>query len=125
MPNPNIHKHKNPLPDLLEYFQEEIMFPWLEYCIEKMANLTVELARNELITNIIPNANAQRNQSDIDNEEENESNRQIQDCLLQVYLDCPVSVLMTWRWLRRLGFTYDTRKNPSLLTGMVVELNQT
>jgi hypothetical protein len=27
MPNPKIHKHKNPLPDLLEYFQEEITLP--------------------------------------------------------------------------------------------------
>jgi hypothetical protein len=95
MPNPKIHKHKNPLPDLLEYFQEEIRLPWLEYCIEQLADVTVELACSELITNIIPNANAQRNQSDVDNEDENESNTQIQDCLLQVYLDCPVSISNT------------------------------
>ena len=34
LPNPKIHKQKKPLPDLLEYFQEEITLPWLEYCIE-------------------------------------------------------------------------------------------
>ena len=41
LPIPRIHKQKNPLPDLLEYFQEEITLPWLEYCIENLANLTV------------------------------------------------------------------------------------
>jgi hypothetical protein len=60
LPNPRIHKEKNPLPDLLEYFQEEITLPWLEYCIENLADLTVELARNELITKIIPEVNAQK-----------------------------------------------------------------
>jgi hypothetical protein len=128
LPNPKIHKQKNPLPDLLEYFQEEITLPWLEYCIANLADLTVELARNELITNIIPNANAQ-NQSDVngvdecasadchDKEEENENNRRIQDCLLQVYLDFPVSMSTTWRWLRRLGFSYDTRKKSFFVDG--------
>ena len=53
LPNPKIHKQKNPLPDLLDYFREEITLPWLEYCIENLANLTVELAHNELITKII------------------------------------------------------------------------
>jgi hypothetical protein len=60
----------------------------------------VELAHNELITKIIPNANAQQ-QSDINgvdksggtgrNDDEDENNRRIQDCLLQVYLDFPIS----------------------------------
>jgi hypothetical protein len=107
LPNPRIHKQKNPLPDLLEYFQEEITLPWLEYCIENLADLTVELACNELITKIIPNANAQK-QSDVngvdksggtgrnDDEDEDENNRRIQDCLLQVYLDFPISISMTW-----------------------------
>ena len=43
LPNPRIHKLKNPLPHLLEYFQEEITLPWLEYCIENLADLTVDL----------------------------------------------------------------------------------
>jgi Zn-finger protein len=37
-------KQKKPLPELLELFQEEITLPWLEYCIENLADLTVELA---------------------------------------------------------------------------------
>jgi hypothetical protein len=110
IPNPKIHKHKNPLPDLLEYFQGEITLPWLE-------DLTVELACNELITNIIPHANAQRNHRDVDNEDENERNTQIQDYPLQVYLDCPVFISTTWRWLRRLGFTYDTQKKSFFVDG--------
>ena len=70
LPNPRIHKEKNPLPELLEYFQEEITFPWVDYCIENLADLTVELARNELVTKIIPNASA-----GIDNENANEIGR--------------------------------------------------
>jgi hypothetical protein len=55
-PNPKIHKQKKPLPDLLAYFQEEIAIPWHQYCIENLADLTIELARNELITKILPSA---------------------------------------------------------------------
>jgi hypothetical protein len=105
-PNPRIHKQKNPLPDLLEYFQEEITLPWLEYCIENLADLTVELARNELITKIIPNANApsvsingvdECTSTDCDDkDDENETNTQIQNCLLQVYLDFPIFISTTW-----------------------------
>ena len=55
-PNPNIHKAKKPLPDLLEYFQDEITIPWHHYCIENLADLTIEFARNELVSKIIPAA---------------------------------------------------------------------
>jgi hypothetical protein len=65
LPNPRIQKQNNPLPDLLEYFQEEITLPWLKYCIENLADLTVELAWNELITKIIPDVNAQKQQEDL------------------------------------------------------------
>ena len=43
----------------LEHVQEEITLPWLEYCINNCADHKVELAHNELITKIIPNANTQ------------------------------------------------------------------
>jgi hypothetical protein len=129
LPNPKIHKQKKPLPDLLEYFQEEITLPWLEYCTQNLADLTVELARNELITKIIPNANAQK-QSDvngvgngvvpaeaIEDENENANNRPIQDCLIQLYLDFPISISTTWRWLQHLGFSYDNRKKSFFVDG--------
>ena len=128
LPNPRIHKLKNPLPHLLEYFQKEITLPWLEYCIENLADLTVDLAQNELITKIIPNANAPSVINGVDEyastdcddkEDENENNRQqqIQNCLLQVYLDFPISISTTWHWLRRLGFSYDTRKKSFFVDG--------
>jgi hypothetical protein len=110
LPNPRIHKEMNPLPELLEYFQEESTLPWLEYCIENLADLTVELACNELITKIIPNASAST-------DDENENDKQIQDCLLQVYLKYPISILMTWCCLRHLGFSYDTRKKSFFVDG--------
>ena len=34
----------------------------------------------------------------------------IRDCLLQVFIECPISLSTTWRWLRKIGFSYDTRK---------------
>ncbi len=55
-PNPNIHKAKKPLPDLLEYFQDEITIPWHHYCIENLVDLTIEFAQNELVSKIIPAA---------------------------------------------------------------------
>jgi hypothetical protein len=38
--------------------QEEITNPWLGYCSENLADLTVELARNEINNCLIPNAAA-------------------------------------------------------------------
>jgi hypothetical protein len=110
LPNPCILKEKNPLPELLEYFQDEIMFPWVDYCITNLADLTVELAQNELVTKIIPNASA-----GIDNKNANET--QIQESLLEDYLQYPISISTTWRWLRRLGFSYDTRKKSFFVDG--------
>lgn len=130
MPNPKILK-KRPLPDLLEYFRDEITSPWLGYCIENLADLTVEMARNHLVTSLIPSAAAARtiNIDVVDNneiigevlqEEEGGSSMQqktIKDCLLRVYLESPISLSTTWRWLRRLGFTYDTRKKSFFVDG--------
>ena len=91
---------KNLLPDLLEYFHEEIILPQSEYCIENLADLTVELACNKWFTKIIPNANAQ-NESDANEDDESGS-------LLQDYLDCPPLISTTcWCWLQCLGFSYD------------------
>jgi hypothetical protein len=59
LPNPKVlNKQKQPLPELLEYMQEEITNPWLGYCSENLADLTVELARNEINNCLIPNAAA-------------------------------------------------------------------
>jgi hypothetical protein len=59
LPDPKIHKQQRPLPDLLEYFHEEITLPWVGYCNTNLATLTVESARNELIIKIIPKCSIQ------------------------------------------------------------------
>ena len=139
LPDPKIHKHKKPLPDLLEYFQEEVTLPWIDYCIGNLADLTVEQARNELITKIIPSAalslttSARTNHNGTHESEDNttievdegiEETRSskmqyqtIEDGLLQSYLDLPISLSTTWRWLRRLGFHYDSRKESFSVDG--------
>ena len=43
LPDPKIRKQKS-LPDLLEYFREEITLPWTAYCVKNLADLTVEMA---------------------------------------------------------------------------------
>ena len=120
MPNPKIFK-KKPLPELLEYFPEEITSPWLGYCIEKLADLTVEMARNHLVTDLIPSA-AEGNEEQRGLEEEQEEGRTvttptIRSLLLQDYLKNPISMTSTWRWLKRLGFIYDTRKKSFFVDG--------
>ena len=141
MPNPKILK-KRPLPDLLEYFPDEITSPWLGYCIENLADLTVEMARNQLVTSLIPSAAARTTsnsdaatignndtaigevvlQQELEQDARQEGGsilqqKMIRDCLLQVYLERPISLSTTWRWLRRLGFTYDTRKKSFFVDG--------
>ena len=137
--DPKIHKHKKPLPDLLEYFREEVTLPWIDYCIGNFAGLTVEQARNELITKIIPIAalssttsastnhnvsHESKNNTMIEVDEGIEETRKskmqyqtIKHCLLQLYLGLPISLTTTWQWLRRLGFHYDNRKKSFLLMG--------
>ena len=120
---------------MLEYFREEITLPWLGYCIENLADLTVELARNELILSLIPSA-ATRTSNTIAADEESDKELQssplveyeeqqqggnkkptIRDCLLQVYIECPISLSTTLRWLRRICFSYDTRKKSFFVDG--------
>ena len=140
LPDPKIRKQKKPLPDLLDYFYKEIHVPWVDYCITNLADLTVELARNELITKIIPKCSSRQNDNgeEIDdddneleyrptaNEEEKNADEQqenttqrktIRECLLQAYIETPISVTTTWRWLRRLGFHHDSRKKSFFVDG--------
>lgn len=119
LPDPKIRKQKKPLPDLLEYFREEITLPWTAYCVKNLADLTVEMARNELITKIIPRrcdeilpgAAGASTHEDIDTMAIKEST------LLQAHRDNPISLTTTWRWLRRLGFHYDIRKKSFFVDG--------
>ena len=127
LPNPKVlNKQKHPLPELLEYMQEEITNPWLGYCSENLADLTVELARNEINNRLIPNAAAASNTTNessnelehggqiggqiIEGQLENDRGVQQQqargDYLLQSYLEHPISITTMWRWLKRLGFSY-------------------
>ncbi len=123
LPDPKIHKQQRPLPDLLEYFHEEITLPWVGYCNTNLANLTVESAWNELIIKIIPKCSIQSQANEDDDDEDNyerssliaasagvegekeSTNEQkqptIKDCLLSRYREQPISIGSTWRWLRR------------------------
>ena len=115
VPDPKTHKQKKPLPYLLEYFREAITLPWIEYCIRNLADLTVEQARNELITTIIPNAMADK--TAMTNEDKEDAEATTKESLLKGYLDSPISFTTPWRWLRCLGFQYDNRKKSFFVDG--------
>lgn len=148
LPNPKVlNKQKHPLPELLEYMQEEITHPWLGYCTENLADLTVELARSEINNRLIPSAVAastslhhttntstnvssnqvQRRSDDLLQLVEAHDSRHIEndsvqqhargDYLLQSYLEHPISITTTWRWLKRLGFSYSHRKKSFFVDG--------
>ncbi|KAI2500715.1 hypothetical protein MHU86_13743 [Fragilaria crotonensis] len=120
VPDPKTHKQNKPLPILLEYFREDITLPWIEYCVTNLADLTVEQARNELITTIIPNAIANERTATTNetNEDEDEEDAEAtKESLLNGYLDCPISFTTAWQWLRCLGFHYDNRKKSFFVDG--------
>ncbi len=87
-PNPRIRKDKKPLPELLEYFQKEITIQWQQFCIENLADLTIEFARDELISNIIPTAfeasndmsDNERGNEESQNEDDKNRFQRIKDC---------------------------------------------
>ena len=119
-PIPNLkifHKQKHPLPELLEYFQDEITLPWLDLCTENLADLTVKFARHEMVSNLIPkvaatietvvdedgNVTDQPSSEGHEQVDENNSNarqRIIRDCLLQGSHEVRISISTTWCWLR-------------------------
>jgi hypothetical protein len=135
LPDPKIRKQKKPLPDLLEYFREEITVPWVSYCISNLADLTVELARNELVTRIIPKCILLESQQDNDDEDEttthhnetaemfennndeNQMPKTIKDSILMAYNDKPISMSTAWRWLKRLGFNHCSRRKSFFVDG--------
>jgi hypothetical protein len=128
-PNPRIHRDKKPLPELLEYFQEEIKLPWQQYCIENLADLTVDMAREQLINKTIPSAveamkkeemsSSDDPSSSIDyrNNDDKKDKRLKQDLLLRRYLQSPISSSTIWRWLHALGFSYSARKKTFFVDG--------
>ena len=131
--------NKKLLPELKEYFREEISLPCIDHCIGKLADLTVKSARNELVTNIIPkycsreddnekgktNDNGEEGdnneQTDVEAEEDDKNTRRKhqtnKDCLLWAYLASSISVTTTWQWLRRLGFHFDIQKKSFFFDG--------
>jgi len=135
LPDPKIRKQKKPLPDLLEYFREEITVPWVSYCISNLADLTVELARNELVTRIIPKCILLESQQDNDDEDEttthhnetaemfennndeNQMPKTIKDSILMAYNDKPISMSTAWRWLKCLGFNHCSRRKSFFVDG--------
>jgi hypothetical protein len=104
---------------------------WVGHCDTNLADLIVESGRNKLIIKIIPKCiQSQANEDNDDDDEENYKQRSsltaatkevegekestneqkqptIKDCLLLHYMEQPISISTTWRWLQRLGYCHD------------------
>ena len=86
--------------------------------MENLADLTVEQARNELITKVIPNALSNETtmtntgaMNETGNNGRIECNETIKDGLLQSCMDSPISLTIAMGWLcGSLGFFYEHRK---------------
>ncbi|KAI2507244.1 hypothetical protein MHU86_7201 [Fragilaria crotonensis] len=89
---------------------------WVEDCCSQAVydsnRMGIEAATSKLTVN---DDDTEENATN----ENGESSTTIKDCcpLLQTYLDSPISLTTTWRWLRRLGFHYDSRKKSFFVDG--------
>jgi hypothetical protein len=101
-----ISKSKSRLPDLLEYF-EDIKDEWVSYCIEKLADLTHQLAQTYMNDVLIPKLR----------EKPRDKYSSTQFIIMQRYEEKGISETTAWRWMRRLGFRYDNTKKTFYVDG--------
>ena len=127
-----LHKQKQPLPELLEYFPDEIRVlhwepsrsnswddtKWIGDFLDSNTAARTSNSSNIAIlgNNTISKVGLHKDlEQDTQQGEEDNSilpRKTSRGWLLHVYLESPISLSTTWRWLRRrlVGFSYDTRK---------------
>ena len=117
LPNPRMQQACNRIPSqsYLSISRTRIQKTRVEYCIQNLADLTVELASQmSLSRRLLLSSSAGIDNGDAIDE-------QIQESLTRrLHIGCPISIPMTTvKWLRRLGFAYDTRKKSFFVDGHV------
>ena len=119
-PNPYVQCGKRPLPRLLEVFptaKDQI----IAYGIKNLATLTIESVHDFILSSVIPRLTVLWEKEmmapadDCDNTSEPRS-RAIHSFLKTHRLES-MSLTTTWRWMRLLGFQYDTRRKSFYVDG--------
>jgi hypothetical protein len=125
-PNPYVQCGKRPLPPLLEVFpdaKEQIV----SFGIKNLGTLTIESVHDFIVTNVIPrlattwqsekmattNSNGVK---PVHNEPDGNATA-IGNAFLKAHRLESMSLTTTWRWMRLLGFQYDTRKKSFYVDG--------
>ena len=130
-PNPYVQCGKQPLPRLFEMFpdaKDEIV----SFAIKNLAKLTIERVHDFIISKVIPRlitiwqsantgsteASAAITSTTDDTATTSADNQQdpIDSFLVAHGLES-LSLTTAWRWMRLLGFQYDSRKKRQLLCG--------
>ena len=76
----------------------------LDYAHNNLADLTLEYVRHHVVKTVLPDF--------ISKAESDEAKY-----LGAYYIEHPPSITTVWRWMRRLGFKYDTRKKSFYVDG--------
>ena len=118
-PNPYVQCGKRPLPKLLEVFpdaKDQIV----SYAVKNLAKLTIELVHNFILSYVIPRLVTLWKQSESDTNNVTTAINENDDTVsafLKAHRLESLSLTTTWRWMRLLGFHYDTRKKSFYVDG--------
>ena len=125
-PNPYVQCGKRPLPPLLEIFpnaKDQI----ISFGIKNLATLSIESVHDLIVTKVIPRlattwqseAKTTTSRSTSTNNESSEP--VVIDTAIRLFLNAhklkSMSLTTTWRWMRLLGFQYDSRKKSFYVDG--------
>jgi hypothetical protein len=123
-PNPYVQCGKRPLPRLLEVFpdaKDQI----IAFGITNLAMLTIEKVHNHIICRVIPRLTKTWMQENDETTNESTSfpndNDAAEENRVHSFLNKhglkSMSLSTTWRWMRLLGFRYDTRRKSFYVDG--------
>jgi hypothetical protein len=117
-PNPYVQCGKRPMPRLLEVFpnaKDQI----IAFGIKNLATLTIESVHDFILSTVLPTLTVlwEKEMMIPDRDITPEAGSQAICSFLKVHRLESMSLTTTWRWMRLLGFQYDTRKKSFYVDG--------
>ena len=121
-PNPNVFCGRRPLPRLLEVFpdaKDQIV----SFGVGNLATLTIESVHDFIVTKVIPRLEktwqSERGSgaTPSTNTKNSDNVKPVDETFLSAHRLQSMSLTTTWRWMRLLGFQYDTRKKSFYVDG--------
>ena len=118
--NPYVQCGKRPLPKLLE-LHPDAKDQIASYGIKNLATLTIESVHDFIISTVVPRLTLTWSNEHVDIHQENHLYDNTDDKTTDLFLNAhgleSMSLTTTWRWMRLLGFCYDTRKKSFYVDG--------